>query len=202
MLGLGLSHSGGGNIGGNHTNNANISGNPHSNSNLSSSKANVNSTMRSSHMEPIEELIVKPGVERVIMATYTPRPDASSTDYQAGRLLRRTFRIQLSISSSVPGKSVPKAYKVIQCRAKTCTSFINTSTSILNFGDTDVGTLKSLPLFITNYSELPAQVQIRFASKILTCDRQQISIPPKQSQEVKFEIYPRKVNPEYRKQVE
>ncbi|KAI8056209.1 hypothetical protein BDF22DRAFT_741502 [Syncephalis plumigaleata] len=182
LLGLGLSHSSGGNTGG-HATSTNTSGNPHSSSNLaSSSKTNANSSsaIRSSHMEPIEELIVKPGVERVIMATYTPRPDASSTDYQAGRLLRRTFRIQLSISSSVPGNH----------------------TSILNFGDTDVGVLKSLPLVITNYSELPAQVQIRFASKILTCDRQQISIPPKQSQEVKFEIYPRKVNPEYRKQVE
>ncbi|KAI9597125.1 hypothetical protein BDF19DRAFT_464050 [Syncephalis fuscata] len=173
------------------------------NNSISSGKGNTGNTIRSPPpMEPIEELLVKPGVERTIMATYTPRLDASSTDYQAGRLLRRTFRIQLSISSSAPGFSVPKAYKVIQCRAKACTSFIGTSTSIVNFGDTDVGVLKSLPLIITNYSELPAQVQIRFASKILTCDRQQISIPPKQSQEVKFEIYPRKVNPEYRKQIE
>ncbi|RKP27703.1 hypothetical protein SYNPS1DRAFT_26661 [Syncephalis pseudoplumigaleata] len=203
LHGLGLSHVSNGSVAG-HVTGANtatatsgVGGTAHPGSSLATGQG-----ARSPHLEPIEELVVKPGVERVILATYTPRPDASSSDYQAGRLLRRTFRIQLSISSSMPGFPVPKAYKVIQCRAKTCTSFIGTSTPVLNFGDTDVGTLKSLPLVITNYSELPAQVQIRFASKILTCDRQQIAIPPKQSQEIKFEIYPRKVNPEYRKQVE
>jgi hypothetical protein len=155
-----------------------------------------------SRIEPIDEILLKPGAERVIRAAYSPQLSTSTTNYQAGQLVRKTFRIQLSLSSPIPNFKLSKIHKAIQCRAKACTSFIGVSDNVLNFGDTDVGVLRSLPLTITNYSELPAYVQIRFASKILSCDRYSLTIAPKQKAEVKFDIYPRKVNPDYRKQIE
>jgi hypothetical protein len=73
------------------------------------------------------------------------------------------------------------------------------SPALLNFGDTDVGTLKSLPLFIRNCSDLPAKVELQYVSKVLRATGGEIIIPPKQTLETKIDIFPRKVNPEYQK---
>jgi hypothetical protein len=61
--------------------------------------------------------------------------------------------------------------------------------------DADVGKLKSLPLLVTNLSDLEARVEMRYISKILNIIRGEIVIPPRQSIEIKVDIYPRKVNP-------
>ena len=71
----------------------------------------------------------------------------------------------------------------------------------LDFGDADVGTLKSLPLTLTNLSDLTAHVMVKFASKVLHCTREEVNIPARQSSRIKIDIYPRKINPDYRKQI-
>ncbi|KAJ3156718.1 hypothetical protein HDU86_003942 [Geranomyces michiganensis] len=146
----------------------------------------------------IEEIILKPGTERIVEVCYRPEKDTATVDNRGGRLTRRNFRLFLSYANS--GNAVPEK-KTIQCKARTCTSFIEVSPKVVNFGDTDVGTLKSAPIQITNCSDLPATVELRFVSKVLNTYRDEIVIPPKQSIEAKVDIYPRKVNPEYRKQV-
>ncbi|KAI8821376.1 uncharacterized protein EV422DRAFT_40284 [Fimicolochytrium jonesii] len=146
----------------------------------------------------IEELQLRPGTERVVEVCYRPAKDAPSPDHRGGRLVRRNFRLLLSYSYH---GTLAKERKAIQCKARTCTSFIDVNPKIVNFGDTDVGTLKSAPILITNCSDLPARVELRFVSKVLNTFRDEILIPPKQSTEAKVDIYPRKVNPEYRKQL-
>ena len=147
---------------------------------------------------PIEELALRPGMERVVEVWWKPEQDTNTTDYRAGKLAKRTFPIILTYSS--PG-NVAKERKTIQCKAKTCTSLIEVSPKVVNFGDTDVGTLKSAPVAITNWSDMEAKVELRFVSKVLNCYRNVLTIPPKQTIEVKIDIYPRKVNPDYRKQI-
>ncbi len=61
--------------------------------------------------------------------------------------------------------------------------------------------MKSTPIRVTNLSDLPAHIEMRFNSKVLNCYKGEIIIPPRQFTEVKIDIYPRKVNPEYRKQI-
>ncbi|KAI9139015.1 hypothetical protein BKA69DRAFT_705580 [Paraphysoderma sedebokerense] len=146
----------------------------------------------------IEELVLKPGTERTIQVSYRPEKDSSANEYKAGILTRRSFRINLTYSST--GSSA-KEKKAIQCKARTCTSFVEVTPTLVNFGDTDVGTLKSAPIHILNRSELTARVQLSFTSKVLNSYRDEIIIPPKQSIEVKIDIYPRKINPDYRKQI-
>ncbi|KAL7750535.1 hypothetical protein RI367_003871 [Sorochytrium milnesiophthora] len=146
----------------------------------------------------LEEIVIRPGVERTIVVSYRPDKDQSTADYRAGMLTRRIFR--LNLVHAMHG-SLEKEKKTIQCRARSCTSFVEVSPSIVDFGDTDIGTLKSAPIQISNRSELAARVQLLYDSKVLNCTREEIVIPPKQSVEVKIDIYPRKINPDYRKSI-
>jgi hypothetical protein len=146
----------------------------------------------------VEEIQLRPGVERTIEVLYRPEKDSSSFDYLSGRLVSKSFRITLRYSHLGVQE---KEKKIIQCKARACTSVIDVSPKELSFGDTDVGTQKSLPLKITNCSELPTRIEIRLISKVLNCFRGELSVPAKQSIEVKIDNYPRKVNPDYKKQL-
>ena len=147
----------------------------------------------------IEEVLIRPGSERVIDVCYKPGKDQITSDYRACKLTRRNFRLCLSHWTS--GKQHEKEKNTIQCMARSCTSAIEISPKFLQFGDTDVGTLKSLPVQIRNWADLPAVVELRFISKVLSSIRGEMVIPAKQTIEVKVDIYPRKVNPDYRKEI-
>jgi len=146
----------------------------------------------------IEEIILRPGTERTIEVLYRPIKDSSSFDYLSGRLVSKSFRITLSYSSS--GTTV-KERKIIQCLSRACTSVIQVSPNELNFSETNIGILKSMPLKISNISDLAARVEIRYISKVLNIHKGELFIPPNQSIEVKVDIYARKVNPDYHKQI-
>jgi len=145
-----------------------------------------------------EEIILKPRNEKTVLVYYRPEQKELTANYSAGRLTKQTFKIILHYSSS---KMQQKEKKKITCRARSCTSFIEVQPKVVNFGDTNVGTLRSLPIKIYNRSELSAKVELRFISKVLNCIRGPYEIPARQSLEVKIDIYPRKVNPDYRKQI-
>ncbi|KAG0328401.1 hypothetical protein BGZ99_005416 [Dissophora globulifera] len=157
----------------------------------------------------IEELFLKPGKERTVIVSFRPALDSSMENFQAGKLLRKSFRIIVAYApwmgsgSSVPFSENPqKNRKIIQCKARTCTSFVTVDPKTLDFGDTDVGAIKSLSIKLSNQSEIPATVQLDFQSKVLNCSPSgAITIPPKTNTELKLDIYPRKVNPDYRKQL-
>ncbi|GES89175.1 hypothetical protein GLOIN_2v1769365 [Rhizophagus clarus] len=159
----------------------------------------------SDNIAQIEEVIFGPGREKTVQVSYRPEKDSSANNFKAGRLTRRTFRIILQyvpvISSSTSISLDGYERKIIQCKARSCTSFIEVNPKEVNFGDTDVGTPKSVPIKITNLSELTARVELKFVSKVLNCTRDEIVIPPKLSTEVKLDMYPRKVNVDYRKQI-
>ncbi|ORX51768.1 hypothetical protein BCR36DRAFT_582810 [Piromyces finnis] len=145
-----------------------------------------------------EDIILKPRNEKTVLVYYRPEQKELTANYSAGRLTKETFKIIIHYSSS---KMQQKEKKKITCRARSCTSFIEVLPKVVNFGDTNVGTLRSLPIKIYNRSDLSAKVEPRFISKVLNCIRGPYEIPPRQSLEVKIDIYPRKVNPDYRKQI-
>ncbi|KAI8335710.1 hypothetical protein BC941DRAFT_429143 [Chlamydoabsidia padenii] len=147
----------------------------------------------------IEDLLLKPGKERTVQVSYRPQKDANLMDFNAGQLIRRNFRIVLEYGTY--RSTEPKERKSVQCRARTCTSFVEVIPKEINFGDTDVGTLKSIPINIFNRSDILARVELEFTSKVLNCLRGEITIQPRSYVELKLDLYPRKVNPEYRKQI-
>ncbi len=62
-----------------------------------------------------------------------------------------------------------------------------------------MGTLKYFPVTLRNVSEIPARIELRCTSKILSCPVGELVIGPKQRLEIKIEIMPRKVNLDYQK---
>ncbi|KAJ3325372.1 hypothetical protein HDV06_004231 [Boothiomyces sp. JEL0866] len=147
----------------------------------------------------IEELILRPGIEKHIEVCYLPQRDLITPDYRSCRLSKRNFRVTLS--SCKPGQQNNSEKNIIQCVSKVCTSAIEISPTTINFGDTNVSTLKSAPLIVRNMSDLPTLIELRYVSKVLSSFRGEIVIPAKQSVEVKIDIYPRKVNPDYKKEI-
>ncbi|KAJ2385415.1 hypothetical protein GGI23_006718, partial [Coemansia sp. RSA 2559] len=82
-----------------------------------------------------------------------------------------------------------------------CTPFVRVSPPMLDFGSVDVGMLKTMYLQIDNISQVDATVQCKLESKVINCIRAPIVIPPLQSRPVRVDIYPRRVNARYRKQI-
>ncbi|KAI3660842.1 hypothetical protein MP638_001891 [Amoeboaphelidium occidentale] len=175
----------------------------------------------------LEEYILKPGTERTFDIDYCPEKQTQGLlDLNVlKKLTRKRFKLILKYCTLTDvnrrterGKWDDQAgsldkdknnnldegweKKFIGCKAKVCTSLIEiTPRQELNFGECNIGQLKSMPLKIENLSELPARVLIKFSSKVLNCYRQEIFIAAKQATEVKMEIYPRKINSDYRKQI-
>ncbi|KAI9206366.1 uncharacterized protein BJ171DRAFT_29085 [Polychytrium aggregatum] len=146
----------------------------------------------------IEEMQLKPGTERTVEVCFKPEMGMATVDFRAGRLAKRNFRITLTYGRD---GHLGREKKLIQCKARTCTSFIEVFPKELNFGDTDVGTLRSSSIQVFNRSDLPTKVELRFISKVLNCQPNETPVPPNQSVEIKIDIYPRKVNPDYRKDI-
>lgn len=146
----------------------------------------------------IEDMILKPGVEKIIQVSYRPPKDAPSS-VDAGQFIRKNFNIVLEYR---PNKSAkPKELKLIQCKARTCTSFVKVTPQVIDFGDTDVGTQKSFPVKIVNQSDICAHVELVFESKVLNCTQGELLMQPKSTVELKLDIYPRKVNNFYKRQI-
>ena len=83
----------------------------------------------------VDEIALKPGRERHIQVCYNPPKEDLSLDYRGGRLVKRTFKITLTYWHPRSNQLIER--KSIQCTAKVCTSFIEVTPSVLNFGDTD-----------------------------------------------------------------
>jgi hypothetical protein len=112
--------------------------------------------------------------------------------------------------------------------AKVCTSFVYVPRTDINLGDCDVGSWRVTFLFcflvfyslrsarsvcspsarslvpqsavveLVNLSDLPAKVALNYQSKVVTFRQRQITIPPRQSADLKVDFVPRKINPDYR----
>jgi hypothetical protein len=150
-------------------------------------------------VQRIEEMVIRPGTEKIIDVCYTPFKEVITPDYRTCKLNKRNFKLFLSYSSY--GKLHTKEKSTVQCVSRVCTSAIEVTPTEIHFGDTDVGTLKSSSIDIKNCSDLPALVELRYVSKVLSSPRGELMILAKQTLEVKIDIYPRKVNPDYRKEI-
>ncbi|KAF4150516.1 hypothetical protein GN958_ATG00291 [Phytophthora infestans] len=163
----------------------------------------------------VETIDLPPGVERTILIWYAPvsssnleglyGENADAVDLKAARLTKQTFRISFrcllmhgawqQAQSRVYDRTLGKS---IHVRARTCTSMVTVSPSVLHLGDCNIGELKSSSCMLTNHSELPTVVKPLVTSKVIsTVPNDDMMLGPKQSTELKIEIIPRKTNPNY-----
>ncbi|TYZ62529.1 hypothetical protein PybrP1_012711 [[Pythium] brassicae (nom. inval.)] len=164
----------------------------------------------------VETIDLPPGMERTILIWYTPAASSSSEsasfsdnvdgmDLKGSRLTKQTFRVSFrcfqvqgawqQAQSRVYDRTLGKA---IHIRARTCTSLVTLTPSVLHLGDCNIGELKSSSCMLTNHSELPTVVKPLVTSKVIsTVPNDEMTLGPKQSTELKIEIIPRKTNPNY-----
>ncbi|KAL0481992.1 hypothetical protein AKO1_015061, partial [Acrasis kona] len=94
-----------------------------------------------------------------------------------------------------------KSSTSLPCQAHVCTSKITTVQKHVNLGDATIGTFKYATVQVVNHSELPANISVRFVSKVITCDTKEAIIPSRQKIDLVFRLSPRKVNPKYLRQI-
>ena len=124
----------------------------------------------------------------------------------ATRLTRRVFRVDLkafAISRQRADASAAAAHfsRSVQCRARVCTSVVAISPPRLDMGDCNIQTHKSATALVRNLCDLPSEISISMHSKVISTKLTSLTIAPRSSHELKFHFVPRRVNPEYRKQV-
>ncbi|CAI5704686.1 unnamed protein product [Peronospora effusa] len=163
----------------------------------------------------VETIDLPPGVERTILIWYSPvsssnlegmyGENADAVDLKAARLTKQTFRVSFRcfLMQGAWQQAQSRVYdrtlgKSIHIRARTCTSIVTVTPSILHLGDCNIGELKSSSCMLTNHSELPTVVKPLVTSKVIsTVPNDDMMLGPKQSIELKIEIIPRKTNPNY-----
>ena len=144
----------------------------------------------------VEEIVLKAGSERIVEVCYMhPRENGAIE----GKFAKQFFKLFLLYS--VPGVANTSDKATVQCVARVCTSVVKLNTDLVDFGNSDVGTVKQGSIEIINVSDLPAIVKLKYESKVLTSLKNEIIIPPRQKTAVKLDFYPRKINPDYRKQI-
>ncbi|KAJ1732042.1 hypothetical protein LPJ61_002238 [Coemansia biformis] len=159
-----------------------------------------------------DEVLIKPGAVRSVTLELMGNPVSGAT-VSAGQFGRQSFTLFCECSTATGGKKperLPKGAEhaernierlSIPCTVNMCTPFVRVTPNLLDFGNVDVGTLQTMHLLVENLSQVEASIQCALESKVINCTRAPMSIPPMQSVSIRVDIYPRRVNARYRKQI-
>lgn len=151
----------------------------------------------------LEELVLRPGAEYRVVVSYCPPREAVDATYSAGRLKHTTFCVFLDYARSTDNARAHSGMqrRTIPCHTRTCTPFISVDPKVVELGMAGVGTRRTAHITVTNHSELSTRILMRFVSKVLSMYMDEISIPARQTIEVKMDFFPRRANEAYRKQI-
>ncbi|WFC99447.1 hypothetical protein MYAM1_002191 [Malassezia yamatoensis] len=151
----------------------------------------------------VEELILRPGAQYRVVVSHRPPREPIDDTYRAGRLRETSFRIFLDhVRLRDDSRSQTGLQRqTIDCFLRTCTPFISVMPKVVDFGMAGVGARKTGQIAVTNHSDLSTRILMRFVSKVLSMYMDPITVPARQTVEVKMEFFPRRVNDAYRKQI-
>ncbi|KAJ8902553.1 hypothetical protein NDN08_006956 [Rhodosorus marinus] len=148
----------------------------------------------------IEELSLNPGQTKWLRIWFLPTVSTAeggsgprSTALKSGTLQNKSFRLLFRSSTHVS--------KTIYCRSRVCESIVKISPKEVNLGDCNVQTQSSTVVRIFNYSDLPAFINVKYVSKCVTAAVRDMVIAKRQWYDLLLNYVPRKVNPEYEKQI-
>ncbi|KAJ2611080.1 hypothetical protein H4S08_003321, partial [Coemansia sp. RSA 1365] len=151
-----------------------------------------------------DEVLIKAGAERTVALALLGTP-VRATAVDAGQFTRQSFTLFCESSAAAGGPQAGADRDVerlsVPCTVNLCTAFVRVTPTLLDFGNVDVGTLKTMYLRIENVSQVAAVVQCRLDSKVINCTRAPLTVGPRQAASVRVDIYPRRVNARYRKQI-
>ncbi|WFC94762.1 hypothetical protein MBRA1_001396 [Malassezia brasiliensis] len=151
----------------------------------------------------LEELVLRPGAQYRVVVSHRPPREALDATYSAGRLREAAFRIYLDHARLRDNARAPGGMQrqTIDCHLRTCTPFISVSPKVVDFGVAGVGTRKPGQIAVTNHADLSTRILLRFVSKVLSMYMDPITVPARQTVEVRMDFFPRRVNDAYRKQI-
>eukprot|EP01080_Neovahlkampfia_damariscottae_P001532 gene1532-12658_t len=144
----------------------------------------------------IEEISFSPGAVIQIGVCYTPIPEKTDETL----LKKKDIRI---LMKCVDYKGKEKFSRKLLVTSRICTSIVELIEDEINFGDSDIGTVKTKKLQLVNKSQLPATIRCEMKSHVLTCSlqNQETTINPNQIIDILINISPRKINPVYKKSI-
>ncbi|WFD33113.1 hypothetical protein MSPP1_004170 [Malassezia sp. CBS 17886] len=151
----------------------------------------------------VEELMLRPGAQYSVVVSYRPPRAPVDAAYSAGRLTTTSFHVSLDYARATDSVRARggRQRRTILCHTRTCTPFISVEPKVVDFGLASVGARKTAQLAVTNHSELSTRVMMRVVSKVLSMCMDEVTVPARQTVELKMDFFPRRVNECYRKQI-
>ncbi|KAJ2756726.1 hypothetical protein GGI19_000604 [Coemansia pectinata] len=163
-----------------------------------------------------DEVLIKPGSMRTVVLSLIGNATGTAS-LSAGQFDTQSFTLFCECSAPTGSKQSPPSPLAtkgsslvadrsverlsLPCTLNMCTSYVRVTPALLDFGTVDVGMLKTMYLQVENLSHVEATVQCRLESKVINCTRIPVVIPPLMSETIRVDIYPRRINPRYRKQI-
>eukprot|EP01047_Picozoa_sp_COSAG01_P054282 COSAG01_NODE_5913_length_3957_cov_228.332037_3_plen_889_part_01 len=162
----------------------------------------------------IEQINLNPGQVKTIYVRYRPsRTVETQVVWQhqlaAGqkpklppsrKLTRRAFKMWLRCQDEMD-RAMETYTRMVQCHAKVCTSWFQLATQVLSFGDTEIGVPVTRVVQVRNVSDLPAKIDVRLSSSVLSLEPKAVTIPPNQTYGIQVLFKPTQFNTNYEKQV-
>ncbi|KAJ2234620.1 hypothetical protein H4R99_004374 [Coemansia sp. RSA 1722] len=167
-------------------------------------RAHTHSHARAHQAVLLDEVLIKPGAVRTASLAVM-----GSSATPSGQFQRQSFTLFCECAAPTSGPAAKSAAAApafverltVPCTLNMCTPVVRVTPALLDFGAVDVGTLKSMYLAIENLSPVPATVVCVLESKVINCTRAPIVVPPRSTEAVRVDIYPRRINARYRKQI-
>ncbi|OMJ26648.1 hypothetical protein AYI69_g3946 [Smittium culicis] len=149
-----------------------------------------------------DELILKPGSTKGIIIMVLESIKGSIPNQELGNVSKHSFTLECKYGNPTDNTSVINASNLsIPCIISCCTSLIAVKQKIIDTGPISVGAVKNLYITVENLADIEAQFRCSLDSKIINCNHLPVKIPPRDSVSIRIDIYPRRINPRYRKQI-
>eukprot|EP00127_Corallochytrium_limacisporum_P000770 Clim_evm56s25 gene=Clim_evmTU56s25 len=149
--------------------------------------------------EKVYSVTIAPLQEREIIVRF--RPVEGDTPENARTIKKRLMRFRVELNSTSTATVGMTERRTLQCRAQVCTSMVELSHSEVHLGDLNIGTIYTHVVDVANLSELPTKVEVLLRSKVVNCPKEVLYLGPLEKVSVRLQICPRRVNPDYRKEV-
>ncbi|OMJ24929.1 hypothetical protein AYI70_g1251 [Smittium culicis] len=149
-----------------------------------------------------DELILKPGSTKGIIIMVLESIKGSIPNQELGNVSKHSFTLECKYGNPTNNSTVINASNLsIPCIISCCTSLIAVKQKIIDTGPISVGAVKNIYITVENLADIEAQFRCSLDSKIINCNHLPVKIPPRDSVSIRIDIYPRRINPRYRKQI-
>ncbi|PVU94145.1 hypothetical protein BB561_002769 [Smittium simulii] len=154
------------------------------------------------HQHIVDELILKPGSTKGIYMLILHSPQNYNSHQDPGLLNNHNFTIESDYTNYINGLAQGQHYTLsIPCVMQSCSSIISAAPLTVDTGPISVGSVSKAYVKIENKSDIEAEFRCSVDSKIVNCNKLPMNIPPRESIQLSIDIYPRRINPRYRKQI-